>query len=98
MTIRGYKPGKDKLVFGNDAKGLSKPQLARIGFASPVGLPDGLYTAKIGPRRQLAPDALVKAANPPFDVSPQAAPAAPSSTTCPVSPTSRARPARSRTA
>jgi lysophospholipase L1-like esterase len=72
LTIRGFKPGQDKFVFGKDAKGLSQPQLARIGFASPAGLPDGLYTARIGPDGQLAPDSLVKAINPPFDVSPLA--------------------------
>jgi hypothetical protein len=72
MTVRGFKPGKDKLVFGQGDSGLSKAQLARIGFASPAGMADGLYTAKIGSDGQLAPDALVKAANPPFDVSPAA--------------------------
>jgi N-acetyl-beta-hexosaminidase/lysophospholipase L1-like esterase len=72
MTIRGFKPGKDKLVFGKDERGLSKGQLARIGFAAPEGLAEGLYTAKIGPDGALAPDALVKAVQPPFDVSPPA--------------------------
>jgi lysophospholipase L1-like esterase len=72
MTIRGFKPGKDKLVFGTGEQGLSKAQLARIGFASPAGMADGLYTAKIGSDGQLAPDELVKAANPPYDVSPPA--------------------------
>jgi lysophospholipase L1-like esterase len=72
MTIRGFKPGKDKLVFGKDGQGLSKAQLARIGFASPEGLSEGLYTAKIGPDGSLSPAALVKPVNPPFDVSPQA--------------------------
>ena len=72
LTIRGFKPGQDKLVFGNDHQGLSPAQLARIGFASPAGLPDGLYTAKISAAGHLAPDTLVKAVNPPFDVSPQA--------------------------
>jgi lysophospholipase L1-like esterase len=73
MTIRSFKPGQDKLVFGKDEQGLSKGQLARIGFASPAGLAEGLYTAKISPGGALAPDAVVKAVNPPFDVSPQAA-------------------------
>ena len=71
MTVRGFKPGKDKLVFGKDDKGLNKEQLARIGFASPAGLPEGLYTAKIGAHGALAPEALVEAVNPPFDVSPK---------------------------
>jgi hypothetical protein len=72
MTIRDFKPGKDKLSFGKDDRGLSKAQLARIGFASPEGMPDALYTARMGTDGQLAPDAIVKADNPPFDVSPQA--------------------------
>ena len=71
-TVRGFKPGKDKLVFGAGDKGLSKGQLTRIGFASPTGMPEGLYTAKLGSDGQLAPDTLVRAANPPFDVSPPA--------------------------
>jgi lysophospholipase L1-like esterase len=73
LTIRGFKPGKDRLVFGKDPRGLGEAQLTRIGFASPSGRPDGLYTAKIGPAGELAPDALVKPVHPPFDVSPQAA-------------------------
>ena len=72
LTIRSYKCGKDKLVFGKDDKGLTRRQLARIGFASPAGLPDGLYTAKITPDGELAPGTLVEAVNPPFDVSPRA--------------------------
>jgi lysophospholipase L1-like esterase len=45
--------------------------VARIGFASPLGLGDGLFAAKINSDGQLVPDTLVKAINPPFDVSPQ---------------------------
>jgi hypothetical protein len=69
LTIRGYKLGQDKLLFGQDDKGLSAMQLARIGFASPLGRPDGLYTAKIGPEGQLTTNSPVQAVNPPFDVS-----------------------------
>ena len=69
LTIRGFKPGRDKVVFGKDAKGLSAAQLARVGFASPTGLPEGLYTATMGADGQLAPGTVVKAAQPPFDVS-----------------------------
>ncbi|GDY22651.1 hypothetical protein LBMAG56_39980 [Verrucomicrobiota bacterium] len=72
LTIRGFKPGRDKVIFGKDAKGLSAPQLARVGFASPTGLPEGLYTAQIGADGQLAPGTVVKAAQPPFDVSAEA--------------------------
>ncbi len=69
MTVRGFKPGKDKLVFGTGDNGLSKGQLTRIGFASPAGMAGGLYTAKLGSDGQLAPDTLVKAINPPFHLS-----------------------------
>jgi len=69
VTISGFKPGKDKLVFGKNAKGLSPEQLARVGFDDPVGM---LYTAKIGSNGQLAPAVPVKALSPPFDVSPAA--------------------------
>ncbi|MCX6922003.1 MAG: GDSL-type esterase/lipase family protein [Verrucomicrobia bacterium] len=73
MTIRGFKLGRDKLAFGKDDLGLNKGQLARIGFASPAGLSEGLYTAKILPDGTLVPKAPVQTINPPFDVSPQAA-------------------------
>ncbi len=69
VTISGFKPGKDKLVFGKNAKGLTPEQLARVGFDDPAGM---LYTAKIGSNGQLAPAAPVKAVSPPFDVSPAA--------------------------
>lgn len=72
LTIRSYKPGKDKLVFGRNGKGLSKEQLARIGFADPAGMSPGLYTAKMKSGGQLRPDARVTAANPPFDLLPRA--------------------------
>lgn len=72
LTIRGFKPGRDKVIFGMDAKGLSAPQLARVGFASPAGMPEGLYTAQIGADGQLVPGTVVKAAQPPFDVSAEA--------------------------
>ncbi len=69
LTIFGFKPGQDSVSFGKSDKGLSPSQLARIGFASPVGLPEGLYTATIGADGQLAPGSIVKAIDPPFDVS-----------------------------
>ncbi len=72
LTIRGFEAGKDRIRFGKDDKGLSPAQLARIGFANPAGMPDGLYTARIGPDGQLSPALAVKAANPPFDLSDQA--------------------------
>jgi lysophospholipase L1-like esterase len=72
LTIRGYKPGKDKLAFGGDPRGLSAAQLARIGFASPRGLPEGLYNTAIGRDGQLSPHVPVAAVDPPFDVSPAA--------------------------
>jgi lysophospholipase L1-like esterase len=72
MTILSYKPGKDKLTFGKDGKGLSKEQIARIGFDKPAGLPAGLYAAQMTRDGQLVPDVLVRAINPPFDVSPKA--------------------------
>jgi lysophospholipase L1-like esterase len=69
LTIRTFKPGRDRIVFGKNERGLSTAQLARIGFASPVGMPDGLYTAVIGNDGVLRPDARVSAKDPPFDVS-----------------------------
>jgi len=69
LTIRGFKPGRDKVAFGKDANGLSAAQLARVGFASPAGRPEGLYTATMGADGQLAPGTVMKAAQPPFDVS-----------------------------
>lgn len=72
LTIRGFKGGKDQLRFGKDDKGLSPAQLARIGFANPAGMPEGLYTARIGPDGLLSPGIAVQAANPPFDLSAQA--------------------------
>ncbi len=72
VTIRGHKPGRDKLVFGRDGKGLSAAQLARIGFADPAGLPAGLYKAKMGTDGQVTPETRVEAVNPPFAVSPAA--------------------------
>lgn len=72
LTIWGFKPGQDKLVFGHNPQGLTPAQLARIGFASPAGMSEWLYTAKIGPDGGLAPDALVQAVRPPFEFSPQA--------------------------
>ncbi|MEI7955847.1 MAG: GDSL-type esterase/lipase family protein [Verrucomicrobiota bacterium] len=72
LTVFNYKPGKDGLTFGTDEKGLSKTQLARIGFDKPAGMPAGLYTAKMSGSGQVLPDALVSAVNPPFDVTPKA--------------------------
>jgi hexosaminidase len=72
VTITGFKPGRDKLVFGKDANGLSAKQIQRIGFDKPQGMPDGLYTAKISSNGELSPGTRVEAANPPFVVSPQA--------------------------
>ncbi len=69
LTIRGFKPGRDKVAFGKDAQGLSAAQLARVGFASPAGMPEGLYTARIGTDGQLGPGTVVQASQPPFDVS-----------------------------
>ena len=69
LTIRNFKPGRDRIVFGKNERGISKTQVARIGFASPVGLPDGLYTATIGADGALQPAARVSAENPPFDIS-----------------------------
>ena len=72
MTIFGFKPGQDIVSFGQNDKGLTTSQLARIGFRSPAGLPEGLYTATIGAGGRLAPGSIVKAVDPPFDVSPAA--------------------------
>ena len=69
VTISGFKPGKDKLSFGTNGKGLTPEQLARVGFDDPAGM---LYTATLGSNGQLAPAAPVKAINPPFDVTPAA--------------------------
>lgn len=72
LTIEGFKPGRDVFRFGTNRDGLTAAQLARIGFASPHGLPAGLYTARIGDDGRLAPDLAVEAVDPPFDVSPAA--------------------------
>ena len=72
VTIRGFKPGKDRVIFGRDARGLTKDQVARIGFDNPAGLPEGLYRARIESDGQLVPDAQVTAVNPPFELSPEA--------------------------
>lgn len=69
LTIEGFKPGLDVLQFGMDNNGLTVDQLARIGFESPKEMPVGLYTATIGQDGKLAPGSLVKAIDPPFDVS-----------------------------
>jgi lysophospholipase L1-like esterase len=72
LTIRGHVPGGTTLRIGTTADGLTAPQLARIGFLDPAGLPTGLYTSRIGPDGHMAPDAIVAAIDPPFDVSPAA--------------------------
>ncbi|MCF7734358.1 MAG: family 20 glycosylhydrolase [Akkermansiaceae bacterium] len=72
VTVTGFKPGKDQLVFGKSATALTTQQLSRIGFDQPAGLPAGLYTAKLGPDGHLTPATRVAAVNPPFDVSPAA--------------------------
>ena len=72
LTILGFKPGKDRVRFGEDKRGLSKEQLSRIGFASPAGLPEGLYSARIADDGGLEPDSQIQAHHPPFDLSAQA--------------------------
>lgn len=72
LTVRGFKPGRDRLVFGTGEGGLAPAQLARVGFASPAGYPSGLYTATIRADGQLAPGTRVEAVRPPFDVSARA--------------------------
>ena len=69
LTVFKFKPGKDHLGFGKNDHGLAQPQLARIGFDQPAGMPAGLYTAKLTGSGQLVPAAPVSAVNPPFDVS-----------------------------
>lgn len=73
LTFRHFKPGKDRIQFGQDFRGLAGGQLARIGFADPAGKPHGLYTARILEDGRLVPDRAVKAISPPFDLSPPAA-------------------------
>ncbi|MCX6880491.1 MAG: SGNH/GDSL hydrolase family protein [Verrucomicrobia bacterium] len=70
VTISGFKAGKNQLVFGKHAKGLTPEQLARVGFDDPAGM---LYTANMDSNGQVTPAAPVKAVNPPFEVSPTAA-------------------------
>ena len=70
LTIQNWTPGKDSLSFGTG--GLTRQQLARIGFDDPAGKGYGLYTAGMRPDGSLAPARRVKPVNPPFDMSPKA--------------------------
>lgn len=72
LTIFGFKPGKDRVVFGHNSRGLSESQVQRIGFASPVGMPEGLYSARITADGAVEPSALVRALQTPFDLSAKA--------------------------
>lgn len=69
LTVFGFKPGKDRVSFGNDKYGLCKEQLSRVGFASPAGLPAGTYSARISVDGGLEPDYQIHAQQPPFDLS-----------------------------
>ena len=72
LTVRNWTEGKDAVIFGKGAGGLTAGQLARIGFADPSGRRAGLYTAKLLGDGQIVPNARVEAVKPPFDVSPKA--------------------------
>jgi len=72
LTVRNWTAGKDRAVFGEGKPGVTRAQLARIGFADPSARPGGLYTAKLLPGGQIVPDRKVEAVDPPFDVSDQA--------------------------
>jgi N-acetyl-beta-hexosaminidase/lysophospholipase L1-like esterase len=68
ITIRNFKKS-DQLRIGNNNKGLTTQQLARIGFENPEAKPKGLYTSKMDNTGLITPDARAVAINPPFDVS-----------------------------
>eukprot|EP00913_Durusdinium_trenchii_P010881 g10210.t1 len=72
LTIQNWTSHKDTIRFGTTASGLSRSQLARIGFANPSGRPAGLYAAKLLADGSLVPDRRVEATNPPFNVSDKA--------------------------
>ncbi|MEX0778065.1 MAG: GDSL-type esterase/lipase family protein [Phycisphaeraceae bacterium] len=73
LVIRNYKPGKDKVVFGSNAQALKAEQLARVGFADPVGQEPGLmFTARMLTSGQVEPGPRIKPAPLPFDASDEA--------------------------
>ncbi|MDA0839321.1 MAG: GDSL-type esterase/lipase family protein [Planctomycetota bacterium] len=72
LTIHHWTNGKDRLVFGEGKPGLSKEQLARIGFADPDGSEPGIYSAKILPDGEVVPDVKVEPVNPPFPLTEEA--------------------------
>jgi lysophospholipase L1-like esterase len=72
LTIQHWTEGKDKVAFGQGPSGLTKEQLARVGFADPSGREPGLTTAKMLPDGQVVPDVRVQAVKPPFDVTTEA--------------------------
>jgi len=72
LTVRNWTEGKDAVVFGKGAGGLTADQLKRIGFADPSGRRPGLYTARRLADGQIVPNARVEAVKPPFDVSDKA--------------------------
>lgn len=49
--------GRQQIVFGNDASGLTGAQLAQIQFENPAGLAAGTYPAKILASGEIVPDA-----------------------------------------
>lgn len=62
----------DDVFFGTTDGGLTRRQVARIGFEDPSDRQRGLYTARLLTNGRLVPDRLVEAVDPPFDVSDQA--------------------------
>ena len=73
LTILKWTKDKDKVFIGKGKTGLTKEQLARIGFAEPFGKEPGvLYAAGILDDGQVVPGARVQAVNPPFDLSEKA--------------------------
>jgi len=66
--------GSEGVFFGNSAAGLSANQIAKTGFMNPAGFATGLYHATILDSGEVVPTgSAVLAANPPYDLSPQAA-------------------------
>ena len=68
LTVQNWTEDQDRILFGAGEPGLTEDQLSRLGFENPSESPPGLYSAKLLPDGQIAPDRKVEAVNPPFDV------------------------------
>lgn len=69
---QGGDAAGDRVCFGDRAGGLTQQQLAQVGFMNPSGHDAGLYRARMLETGALVPGEAVEAANPAYDLSPDA--------------------------